>query len=561
MEPAGFAAAEVWIHRKRIGELFHVEVSAHGLVLGGQEVRLVAVHDVSAHVSTEAALEESRRRFQELVENLSEVVLEVNTDATITYISPVVESLLGWRPEQLVGQSILELVAPEFHELIVARVGEVLTTGESRLVDYQVVTSAGGRAWARSQSRPIRRGGEIVGFHAAVADVTALKETEERLRGTQEQLLESQKMEAVGRLAGGIAHDFNNLLTVIRGHAELARETLEDASLDTSSTDEILTAATRAAELTRQMLAFGRRQVLRPEAIDLNDVVREIERMLKRTLRADIGLETDLDPALDLVFVDAWQVHQVLLSLAVNSQDAMPRGGRLWIRTTATTLDGPRASRLGLAPGRYVELAVVDDGCGIPKDLQDRVFEPFFTTKEVGQGSGLGLSTVYGILRQSGGAVDLESEEGKGTTLRLFLPRAVDREVAVDGSAPSVQLAGRTVLVVEDDVAVRQVIAQSLAAAGMTVFEAGDAASARVLASGNLIRRLDLILSDYALPGGSGVELAEALLERWPGVAVLITTAHAVADLGTDADVFPLIEKPFTARRLHESVRSALAPR
>lgn len=420
----GLALTGVWRHRRKDGSELDVEVAAHGMELAGRRVRLVAVHDVTARVRAERELAESRRRFQELVENLNEVVLEVSVDGTFTYVSPAVEPILGRRAEELVGHEFLEFVAPEDRQRVLESVAELLTRGRVEPLDYRVVGREGERIWARSQGRPILRGGEIVGFRAAVADVTSLKRAEVELESAREQLFEAQKMEAIGRLAGGIAHDFNNMLTVVQGHAELVREELAAAGRDLSSADEILGATARAAQLTRQLLAFGRGQLLRPEAVDVNEVVRDVGRLLGRTLGEDVDVRLDLDPAVEPVYVEPRQLHQVLLNLAMNSRDAMPRGGRLSLRTGMRELGGEQAAAARIPPGCYVEVEVEDDGHGIPESIRDSVFEPFFTTKEVGQGSGLGLSTVYGILRQSGGGVELESVEGEGTRVRCFLPRA-----------------------------------------------------------------------------------------------------------------------------------------
>src|SRR5581483_7414360 len=317
--------------------------------------------------------------------------------------------------------------------------------------------------------------GAISHFIAIKEDITSRKQLEE-------QLWRAQKMEAVGRLAGGVAHDFNNLLTVIRGYADILSNSLpkKDASLR-ASVDEILKASERAASLTRQLLAFSRQQVLAPKVLDLNHVVGGVEKMLRRLIGEDIELVTTLQPDLGPVRADPGQIEQVLVNLAVNSRDAMPQGGRLSIETRNVDLDGRSPDpEVVVKPGPYVEIRVQDTGCGMDEETQSRIFEPFFTTKEKGKGTGLGLATVYGIVKQSGGYIWVSSEPGHGTTFRIHLPRVNASVVQAEQSEleTSVRRGTETILIVEDEDGVRALCREILLAQGYQVLEAGDGEAA-----------------------------------------------------------------------------------
>ncbi|HET8654780.1 MAG TPA: two-component regulator propeller domain-containing protein [Longimicrobiaceae bacterium] len=389
------------------------------------------------------------------------------------------------------------------------------------------------------------------GFNAVVAD---RKRAEEELR-------QSQKMEAVGRLAGGVAHDFNNLLTVIKGNAELALQ--DPATTETLREDleEVQKAAERASGLTRQLLAFSRKQILQPRRLNFNEVVEEISRLLRRTMGEDVALETELAPALWPVRADRGQVEQVLLNLVVNARDAMPTGGRLRIRTANAPVE--RVPRVTGAERRaYVSLSVSDTGEGMEAGVKERIFEPFFTTKEQGKGTGLGLSTVYGIISQSGGFVEVESEVGRGSTFTVYLPR-VEAGTEAEGAEASSHAPGgcETVLVVEDEAALRRLSARVLERSGYTVLVAGSGAEALEVARGYQ-DEIHLLLTDVVMPGMSGRELAERLLPEREGMRLLYTSGytedaivrHGVS--GADGQATAFLEKPFTpdtlARKVHE---------
>jgi two-component system cell cycle sensor histidine kinase/response regulator CckA len=388
---------------------------------------------------------------------------------------------------------------------------------------------------------------------------------EEELSQRDDQLRQSQKLEAVGQLAGGIAHDFNNLLTAIIGYSDLLLAN-DDCSVESVQGDvgEIRRAAERAAGLTRQILAFSRRQPLRPETISINDVLAESEPLLRRTLGEDIELEYSLHPELGLAEVDPNQLHQVIMNLALNARDAMPAGGRLRLETANVELDEHfRWANAESEPGPHVLLSVMDTGSGMDAQTMTHIFEPFFTTKGPGEGTGLGLSTVYGIVRQSGGCVLAESELGKGTTFRIYLPRLEQQ----DGALPTVaaphalSTAHAVVLVVEDEPAVRALVTRVLTDDGYVVFAASDASQALALLE-EKDRWIDLLLTDVVLPRGlQGDGLAREALALRPGLPILFMSGHPRESLlhsrGLDAGI-DYLPKPFTPELLSGKVREAL---
>jgi NO-binding membrane sensor protein with MHYT domain/nitrogen-specific signal transduction histidine kinase/CheY-like chemotaxis protein len=375
---------------------------------------------------------------------------------------------------------------------------------------------------------------------------------------------ESQKLEAIGQLAGGIAHDFNNLLTTIMGHAAFVQQDLPADSPLQEDVRSIDRAAQRAAELTRQLLAFSRRQVLQPVPLDLNQVVTETMRMLHRVIGERISITLGLAPDLGSIRADVAQLERVIVNLMVNARDAMPQGGSVTVETANVELPpGFAGQHLGMEPGAYVMLAVTDTGGGMTPEIQSRIFDPFFTTKEVGRGTGLGLSTVYGIVKQSGGSVSVYSEPGRGSTFKVYLPRISDEvsepaAVAVtEDDAP----VSETILLVEDDATIRALAARTLQARGYTVLAAGDGAEALRMA-GEHAGRLDLLLTDVVLPSLTGPELARQLRQRRPELRVLLmsgfpgTAVLANGDL-TEASAF--LPKAFTPDVLRRRVREVLA--
>jgi nitrogen-specific signal transduction histidine kinase/ActR/RegA family two-component response regulator len=382
-------------------------------------------------------------------------------------------------------------------------------------------------------------------------------------RQLEAQLLQSQKMEAVGRLAGGVAHDFNNLLTVIMSYSDLLLEDLPSADTHREDVEQIRKAAEGAASLTRQLLAFSRQQVLDPKLVDPNEILRDVAKILRRVLGEDIELKLALDSELGRVIADRGQIEQVLMNLVVNARDAMPRGGKLTIETANVDLDETYGGgHIGVKPGQYVMLAVSDSGVGMDKATQARVFEPFFTTKEYGKGTGLGLSTVFGIVKQSGGSVWLYSEPGAGATFKIYLPRAEGvAEIGRPPAVPTQSLRGiETILLAEDEEQVRTVLVSILRMMGYQVLEARTPAEALKIAETHP-KRIDLLLTDVVMPGMNGRELAERVLTMREGLRVLFMSGytddvilhHGVLEAGV-----PFLQKPITPDSLTRKVRQVL---
>ncbi len=382
-------------------------------------------------------------------------------------------------------------------------------------------------------------------------------------KSLEEQLRQSQKMEAIGQLAGGVAHDFNNLLTVILGYAELLSTTLHGNDPRRTDVDEILNAADRAAGLTRQLLAFSRKQVFQPKLLDVKSLVINTSAMLRRVIGEDIELVTKLAPTAATVLADAGQIEQILMNLAVNARDAMPQGGRLLIETMTVVLDDSYAAQhAAVLPGPYVMLAVTDSGIGMSEETKQRIFEPFFTTKERGRGTGLGLATVYGIAKQSGGYVWVYSEAGHGSTFKVYLPLVdavaiPERPAIAPGPSPT---GTETVLVVEDEQAVRMLSRTLLEHAGYRVFDAAGPPQAA-----DLFRKhadqIDLVLTDVIMPGSSGPSLFARLSDQRPALKVLYMSGYTdnaiVQYAGLSPDIV-FLQKPFTADGLLCKVREAL---
>jgi signal transduction histidine kinase/ActR/RegA family two-component response regulator len=434
---------------------------------------------------------------------------------------------------------------------------EMLKAGLVRIVERRFVRKDGSIVPVETKTKRMQDGRYL----SIVRDITERRQAEEALvalRDREEQLRQAQKIEAIGRLAGGVAHDFNNVLTAIMGYADLL---LDDFRIDDprrQDLTEIKKAAERAAGLTRQLLAFSRKQVLQPVLLDLNAIVGGIDKLVRRLIGDEI--EFTLEEAADLgkVIADPGQIEQVLINLAVNARDAMPEGGRLTLRTRNVTMTPADAQRLPpLAAGEYVALEVADTGHGIPAEVAPHIFEPFFTTKPQGKGTGLGLATVYGIVKQSDGFIFVESVEQQGATFAIYLPRAAQPDASAMHSAGDAP-AHPVVLLVEDEAAVRALAAGVLRRQGLTVLEAPTAKAALQLAENQ--NRIDLLLTDIVMPGGSGHELAQQLRRQRPGMKIVYMSGYSDEGVrqAAAAGGIPFVQKPFTTHALVKIVNEAL---
>ena len=483
----------------------------------------------------------------------------VDRDMRYTRINSALASMAGRPAAEYIGKTPAE-VNPEVADVVVPLLREVLTTGKAML-NIPIAPPPGNGSSSEQHFLvsffPVHTlEGSIDGVGTVVLETTDRKLLEE-------QLLQAQKMEAVGRLAGGIAHDFNNILTAIKSYSELLIEDMTANKGRVEDVKEIREAADRAATLTRQLLAFSRQQLLHPRVLDLNTTVRDLKGMLERLIGADIEVKTRLAPHLGMVTADPGQIEQVLMNLVVNARDAMPDGGTIDIETANVELDDEYARTHASTPaGSYVMLAVSDTGQGMARETQARVFEPFFTTKEKGKGTGLGLSMVYGIVKQSGGSIWMYSEPGRGTTLKIYLPRAdaVVAEETVIAPARNGHGGNEKILLVEDEDSVRQVASRILRRNGYTVVEARNGTEAlREFSEGG--HEFDLIITDIVMPEMGGLELAQRIREWTPNSRILFTSGYTEDAVMRRSFLEPgaeFIEKPFTPARLAERARQVL---
>jgi two-component system cell cycle sensor histidine kinase/response regulator CckA len=392
----------------------------------------------------------------------------------------------------------------------------------------------------------------------------AKKATESALRLSEEQLRQAQKLEAVARLAAGVAHDFNNILTAISGHSEMLLRQLAANSAGRKSAEQIEKCASLAATLTRQLLTFSRKQVIQPRVLNLNEVIRNLQKMLRRLIGEDIEFCVNLDPAAGNLKADAGQLEQVLMNLVVNARDAMPKGGKLTITTASLSVNGTRVKNLpDLSPGKYVVLGIVDTGTGMSDEVKAHLFEPFFTTKPLGKGTGLGLATCFGIVKQSAGHIEIESQLGQGTTFRLYFPQAQAPVEPVEAANPAGEVVGgtETVLLVEDELFVRELAAATLRERGYAVLEAGNGEEGLRVAQQHQ-GKIDLIFTDVVMPVMGGTEMANAVRGSHPKIKVLFTSGYSEDVIGEHGVVRPgleFLQKPYLPSNLARRVREVLA--
>ncbi|MEU4626252.1 PAS domain S-box protein [Actinoplanes sp. NPDC023801] len=583
MRPRPMGAGIPLAARRRDGSEFPAEISLSALANGGMIV--AAVRDVSDRVRREA-------KFQGLLEAAPDAIVGVAADGRITLVNAQAERLFGYPRSELFGQPIETLVP------------ESVRTGHPEKRDRYFADPRPRPMGSGNALRARRRDGtefpaEIslsametedgLIVSAAIRDVTErieaqaerqrLEAERERLAAAAErerleaQLQQSQRLESLGQLAGGVAHDFNNLLAVMLNYTSFVAEQIQEAAdadpggaWPQASRDlqQVLRAGRRATELTHQLLAFGRREVVRPRVLDLNGVIREVEQLLLRTLGEHIQLHVDLEPRLWPVLADPGQIEQVLVNLAVNARDAMPGGGTLTVLTGnhEVTADESRRMRPPVPPGRYVCLRIADTGTGIPPEVLERVFEPFYTTKAPGEGTGLGLATVYGIITQAGGQADVSSTVGSGTVVTALLPVTDELPATITAPAGPAQLqrGGETILVVEDEEALRAVTERILTRNGYHVLSAGGGPEALKIAQ-DPARHIDLLLTDVVMPQMHGRELAEQVRNARPGLPIVYMSGYAQPFITGEGTLEPntiLITKPFTQAELLERLREAL---
>jgi PAS domain S-box-containing protein len=512
--------------------------------------------DITSLKQAEQALRERDELQRLVIEHANDLIVVVGLDFTIRLVSQSVRDALGFKPEQIVGRDAAELIEPGMIEELRVAMNEIVAGRPPHTRSFRIRHKDGSwRLFDGLGSIASDEQGEPSYMVVILRDVTERTSLEQKL-------LIAQKMEAVGQLAGGVAHDFNNLLTVINGFTDMAIKELGEGDEGIRRyLAEIGHAGQRAAELTQHLLAFSRQQVLQPEVVDVNSIVEEYVVMLRRILGEEVELSTKLDPHLQTVEVDPGQLGQVLMNLAVNARDAMPGGGALAITTQNVALKKSIPVEYGTLPrGKYVLLSVSDDGEGMAPETRAHVFEPFFTTKEPGQGTGLGLATVVGIVEQSGGAVAVDTKPGEGTTFRVYLPRSAAPAVEKTAEPGRTQTGVGTILVAEDDQAVRKLVAKILLEAGYRVLVAALPSEAIQLA--NWEPSIDVLVTDVVMPEMNGHELAQGLLAQRPDLRVLYISGYTpdvVRGKGVLTHQESFLQKPFTAAALTRAVRALAA--
>jgi two-component system cell cycle sensor histidine kinase/response regulator CckA len=513
--------------------------------------------EISERKRAEKQLRETNQNLQALIQACPLAILTLDSRGHIAEWNPAAERIFGWKKEEILGQP-LPYVPPEKRDEYDTLLRQGFQGRELSGFETYRLRKDGTRVDLQLFTAPLHdpAGNQILGTLVLAQDITQQNRLEEQFR-------QAQKMEAIGSLAGGVAHDFNNLLTIINGYSELILTHLPADSPVRELVREIGEAGERAASLTRQLLAFSRKQVLEPKVLNLNAIVTDTAKMLRRLIGEDIGLNTVLEPGLGQVKADPGQIEQVLINLAVNARDAMPPGGNLTMETANVELDGTYTrGRSEVRPGPYVRLTLTDTGCGMDEATQARIFEPFFTTKGPGKGTGLGLATVYGIIKQSDGHIAVYSEVGCGTTFKVYLPLVQERSSTgkPQPGLPVARHGTETILLVEDEPALRVLARHILRRQGYTVLEASRGEKALQLGEA-YEGTIHLLVTDVVMPGMSGRQLAESLTARRPNVKILYLSGYtddAVVRHGVLQAEKAFLQKPFTPHALAQKVRDVL---
>lgn len=560
------------IHRKG-GTLWMEVTGTFNRDEQGRIVNILAVgRDITERKSIEKALAQSENRYKMIIENIHEVIWTTDLNLQYTYVSPSCRWLTGFTPEEIMAMPIDQLLMPESlelaqnvlgAELALEFSGQPVDTYRSRTLEQGLRHKNGGTLWLEVTATFTHdEEGKSTGMLLAGRDITERKMADEEKSRLQAQLNQAQKMETVGRLAGGVAHDFNNMLSVILGYADLAKLRLARQHPVLQDIAEIEKAAVRSRDITAQLLAFSRKQVIEPRIIDLNDLVAHTQKALVRLIGEDIELRFQRDKFLWPILFDPSQIEQILINLAVNARDAMPEGGKLIIETRNAPIDAQFCKKhVGFTPGQYVCLSVSDTGTGIDEETLQHIFEPFFTTKEEGKGTGLGLATVYGIVKQNNGYIDVNSQPGAGTTFYIYLHRTeTQSHIAQDAQEEPAFTGKGTILLVEDDAMVLQIACGILESFGYTVIVAQNPMGAIAICE-NPETLIDLVITDVVMPKMSGKDLKNRLAQIRPDINVLYMsgyTADIIAHHGILEEGVQFLQKPFTIESMAKKLREVL---
>lgn len=548
-----------WKHLKKDGSVIDVEITSHSLIFAGRQARIVLANDITDRIKAEENLKRAEQKYRSIFENAVEGIFQSSPEGQFIAVNPAMVKMLGYESaEELIAEradiSTQHYVDPNRR----AELQQILTK-QGLVVSFEceVYRKDKSKIWITENVRAVYdENNSLIYYEGSIENITERKSLEDQLR-------QSQKLEAIGQLAGGVAHDFNNLLTAITGYSILTLENMSEDNPLYRYVNEVKKAADRAASLTRQLLAFSRKQIMQPKVLNLNSIVSDMDKMLRRLIGENIEFRCVLKEGLGLVKADPGQIEQVIMNLVVNARDSMENGGRLIIETDNVYLNDEYASQhIGVIAGHHVMLAVTDTGTGMDEEVQLRVFEPFFTTKERGKGTGLGLSTVYGIVKQSGGNVWVYSEVDKGTTFKVYLPRLAEEDgVTQENEEPKkIPRGTETILLIEDDEAVRNLAHSALEMYGYNVLVAANGKAAITLCR-RYLDPIHLVLTDVVMPEMGGPQVAKRLKLMRPNIRVLYMSGYTedtIVHQGVLYEGIDYIQKPFLPTTLAIKIREIL---